>query len=128
MIGSFIGAASHIIKIVSIVMHKTIDGTKQFVRFLRERGIKYIYAKETLRYAYRKEYEWKEPSAFISNDVDGNLLKYFDKLFLRDPYTVISRSFLWDSTENGYEFWMVTEEEWEWNYRHKLLTDNVQDY
>ena len=108
-------------------MHKTIDGTKQFVRFLREMGIKYIYAKETLRYAYRKEYEWKEPSAFLSNDVDGNLLKYFDKLFLRDPYTVISRSFLWDSTENGYEFWMVTEEKWEWNYRHKLLTDNVQD-
>ena len=99
-------------------MHKTIDGAKQFVRFLRERGIKYIYAKETLRYAYRKEYEWKEPSAFISNDVDGNLLKYFDKLFLREPYTIITRSFLWDYTENGYEFWYRTEEEWEWNYRH----------
>lgn len=112
MIGSFIVAASHIIKIVSIVMHKTIDGAKQFVRFLRERGIKYIYAKETLRYAYRKEYEWKEPSAFISNDVDGNLLKYFDKLFLRDPYTVISRSFLWDSTENGYKFWHTVYDMW----------------
>ena len=123
MIGSFIGATSHIIKIVSIVMHKIIDGTKQFVRFLREMGIKYIYAEETLRNAYRK-YKCKKPSTFLSNDVDGNLLKYFDKLFLRDPYTVISRSFLWDSTENGYEFWMVTEEEWEW----KLLTDNVQDH
>ena len=109
-------------------MDNTTHGTKLFVRFLRERGIKYIYAKETLRYAYRKEYEWKEPSAFLSNDVDGNLLKYFDKLFLRDPYTVISRSFLWDSTENGYEFWMVTEEEWEGNYRQKLVTDNGQDH
>ena len=109
-------------------MGKTTDETKLFVRFLKEKGIKYSYAEETLRYAYRKEYEWKELSAFLINDVDGNLLKYFDKLFLRDPYTVISRSFLWDSTENGYEFWMVTEEEWEWNYRHKLLTDNVQDH
>ncbi len=104
-------------------MHKTIDGAKQFVMFLREMGIKYIYAEETLRNAYRK-YKYKEPSTFLSNDVDGNLLKYFDKLFLRDPYTVISRSFIWGSTENCYEFWMVTEEEWEW----KLLTDNVQDH
>ena len=109
-------------------MSKTTDRTKLFVRFLRERGIKYIYGEETLRYERRKKHEWKIYSTLLSDDVDGNLLKYFDKLFLRDPYTVISRSFLWDSTENGYEFWMVTEEEWEWNYRHKLLTDNVQDH
>lgn len=100
-------------------MHKTIDGTKQFVRFLREMGIKYIYAKETLRYAYRKEYEWKEPSAFLSNDVDGNLLKYFDKFFSRGIYNVISRSFVWDSTKNGYNFWSKIEAEWELYYMHK---------
>ena len=99
-------------------MGKTTDETKLFVRFLREKGIKYIYAKEALRNAYREKY-----SHLLSNGVDGNLLKYFDKLFLRDPYTVISRSFLWDSTENGYEFWYRTEEEWEWNYRHELLTE-----
>lgn len=100
-------------------MHKTIDGAKQFVRFLRERGIKYIYAKETLRYAYRKEYEWKEPSAFISNDVDGNLLNYFDKFFSRGIYNVISHSFVWDSTKNGYNFWSKIEAEWELYYMHK---------
>ena len=107
-------------------MGKTTDETKLFVRFLREKGIKYIYAEEALRNAYRK-YEEKKYSHLLSNGVDGNLLKYFDKLFLREPYTIITRSFLWDYTENGYEFWYRTEEEWEWNYRHKLLTDNVQD-
>ena len=107
-------------------MGKTTDETKLFVRFLREKGIKYAYAEETLRNAYRR-YERKRNSKFL-NDMNGDLLKYFDKLFLREPYTIITRSFLWDYTENGYEFWYRTEEEWEWNYRHKLVTDNVQDY
>ena len=100
-------------------MYKTTDETKLFVRFLRERGIKYIYAKETLRYAYRKEYEWKEPSAFISNDVDGNLLKYFDKFFSRGLYNVISISFSWVNTKNGRDFWAKIEAEWELYYIHK---------
>ena len=54
-------------------MDKITDGTKLFVRFLRERGIKYAYAKETLRYAYRKEYEWKEPSAFKKKKKNGSI-------------------------------------------------------
>ena len=37
------------------VMNKTTDRTKLFVRFLRERGIKYIYGEETLRYERRKK-------------------------------------------------------------------------
>ena len=105
-------------------MDKTTHGTKLFVRFLRERGIKYIYAKETLRYAYRKEYEWKEPSAFLKDDINGNLLKYFDSFFSLSSYAhgIFSHSFLWDATENGREFWYRTAYEWEWNYRHELLT------
>ena len=93
-------------------MGKTTDETKLFVRFLKEKGIKYSYAEETLRYAYRKEYEWKEPSAFLSNDVDGNLLKYFDKCFPRGLYNVISYSFIWDSTKNGYKFWHTVYDMW----------------
>lgn len=114
MIGSFIGAASHIIKIVSIVMHKTIDGTKLFVRFLREMGIKYIYAKETLRYAYRKEYEWKEPSAFLKDDINGNILKYLNEFFLLRLYGIFSHSFIFNMTKNGYNFWVSVEREWVW--------------
>lgn len=115
MIGSFIGAASHIIKIVSIVMHKTIDGAKQFVRFLRERGIKYIYAKETLRYAYRKEYEWKEPSAFLKDGINGNILKYLNEFFLLRLYGIFSNSFMFNMTKNGYNFWVSLEREWVWD-------------
>ena len=103
-------------------MGKTTDETKLFVRFLKEKGIKYSYAEETLRYERIKKNEWKMYSNLLNDEVGGNLLKYFDKLFLRDPYTVISRSFLWDSTENGREFWYRTAYEWEWNYRHELLT------
>ena len=104
-------------------MDKITDETKLFVRFLRERGIKYIYAKETLRYAYRKEYEWKEPSAFLKDDINGNILKYLNEFFLLRLYGIFSHSFLWDGTENGREFWYRTAYEWEWNYRHELLTE-----
>ena len=102
-------------------MHNTTDMTKLFVRFLREKGIKYIYAEETLRYAYRKEYEWKEFSRFL-NDMDGNILKYFDSFFSLRVYNVISRSFVWDSTKNGYNFWVKMEREWEWKrYRQAFI-------
>ena len=40
---------------INSVMSKTTDRTKLFVRFLKERGIKYIYAEETLRYERRKK-------------------------------------------------------------------------
>ena len=100
-------------------MSKTTDGTKLFVRFLRERGIKYIYAKETLRYAYRKEYEWKEPSAFLKDDINGNILKYLNSLFSRGFYNIIGASFSWVNTKNGYIFWAKMEWEWEWDYIHK---------
>ena len=100
-------------------MHKTTEGTKLFVRFLREKGIKYIYAEETLRNAYRKKYERKQFSNFINDDVYGNLLKYFDKFFSHGVYNVICHSFLWDGTENGHEFWLRMEEVWERDYIHK---------
>ena len=100
-------------------MSKTTDRTKLFVRFLRERGIKYIYAEETLRYERRKKYEWKMYSTLLSDDVNGDLLKYFDKFFSRGIYNVISRSFVWDSTKNGYNFWSKIEAEWELYYMHK---------
>ena len=43
---------------INSTMGKTTHGTKLFVRFLRERGIKYIYTEEILRNEYRK-YEEK---------------------------------------------------------------------
>ncbi len=100
-------------------MCKTTDETKLFVRFLKEKGIKYIYAEETLRYERRKKYEWKIYSTLLSNDVDGNLLKYFDKLFSLHIYNVIHYSFSWVNTKNGRDFWAKMEGEWEWDYIHK---------
>ena len=99
-------------------MHKTIDGAKQFVRFLREMGIKYTYVEETLLNAYRKKYERKEFSRFISDEVDGNLLKYLDSLFSRGFYNIIDASFIWDLTKNGYNFWAKMEGEWYEIIRH----------
>ena len=61
-------------------MDKTTDGARRLVRFLREKGIKYAYAEETLRNAYRR-YERKRNSKFL-NDMNGDLLKYFDGFFL----------------------------------------------
>ena len=95
-------------------MDKITDETKLFVRFLRERGIKYIYAKETLRYAYRKEYEWKEPSAFLKDGINGNILKYLNEFFLLRLYGIFSNSFMFNMTKNGYNFWVSTEREWVW--------------
>lgn len=36
-------------------MGKTTDETKLFVRFLKEKGIKYIFAEETLQNEYKKK-------------------------------------------------------------------------
>ena len=99
---------------INSTMGNTTDRTKQFVRFLRERGIKYIYAKETLRYAYRKEYEWKEPSAFLKDDINGNILKYLNEFFLLRLYGIFSNSFIFNMTKNGYNFWVSMEREWVW--------------
>ena len=99
-------------------MGKTTDETKLFVRFLKEKGIKYAYTEETLRFAYIKKYERKEFSRFISDEVDGNLLKYFDSLFSRGFYNIIDASFIWDLTKNGYNFWAKMEGEWYEIIRH----------
>ena len=100
---------------INSTMGKTTDRTKLFVRFLRERGIKYIYAKETLRYAYRKEYEWKESSAFLKYDINGNILKYLNEFFLLRLYGIFSNSFMFNMTKNGYNFWVSLEREWVWD-------------
>ena len=94
------------------VMYKVNKETRLFIRFLREKGIKYIYAKETLRYAYRKEYEWKEPSAFLKDDINGNILKYLNSLFSRGFYNIIGRSFIWNYTKKGYDFWRKMNDMW----------------
>ena len=99
-------------------MGKTTDETKLFVRFLREKGIKYAYAEETLRYERRKKYAWKMYSTLLSDDVNGDLLKYFDILFSRHIYNVIHYSFSWVNTKKGRDFWAQMEGEWEWYYIH----------
>ena len=99
-------------------MYKTTDKTKLFVRFLREMGIKYTYAEETLQFAYIKKYERKEFSRFLSDEVDGNLLKYLNSLFSRGFYNIIDASFSWVNTKNGYNFWAKMEGEWYEIIRH----------
>ena len=63
-------------------MHKVYKETRLLIRFLREKGIKYIYIEETLLDTNKNN--------IINNDMDGNLLKYFDKCFPRGLYNVIS--------------------------------------
>ena len=99
--------------------YKTTDGTRLFVRFLREKGIKYIYAEETLQNAYRKKYECKEFSKLLDYGTNGNLLNYFDKFFSRGLYNVISISFSWINSKKGSDFWPKIEAEWELYYIHK---------
>ena len=99
-------------------MGKTTDETKLFVRFLKEKGIKYAYTEETLRFAYIKKYERKEFSRFLSDEVGGDLLKYLDSLFSRGFYNIIDASFIWDLTKNGYNFWAKMEGEWYEIIRH----------
>ena len=99
-------------------MYKTTDETKLFVRFLREKGIKYAYAEETLRYERRKKHEWKMYSNLLNDEVGGNLLKYLDSLFSRGFYNIIDASFIWDLTKNGYNFWAKMEGEWYEIIRH----------
>ena len=100
----------------------TTDRTKQFVRFLREKEIKYIYAKETLRNAYRKKYECKEFGKLLDCGTNGNLLNYFDKFFSRGIYNVMGISFTWASTKNGCDFWAKIEREWMQNrYRQAFI-------
>ena len=91
-------------------MDKTTDGARRLVRFLREKGIKYAYAEETLRNAYRR-YERKRNSKFL-NDMNGDLLKYFNGFFLIGVYKVIYYSFTWASTKNGCDFLAKMEMEW----------------
>ena len=93
-------------------MDNTTDGAKQLVRFLREKGIKYIFAEETLRNAYRKKYECKEFGKLLDCGTNGNLLNYFDKFFSRGIYNVMGISFTWASTKNGCDFWAKIEREW----------------
>ena len=99
-------------------MDNTTDEAKQLVRFLREKGIKYIFAEETLRNAYRKKYECKEFGKLLDCGTNGNLLNYFDKFFSRGFYNIIDASFIWDLTKNGYNFWAKMEGEWYEIIRH----------
>ena len=108
---------------INSVMSKTTHGTKLFVRFLREKGIKYIYAEEALRNAYRK-YEEKKYSRFLSDEVGGDLLKYLDSLFSRKLYSVIHYSFSFVNSKNGYDFWVKMEMEWVKNkYKQMYIND-----
>ena len=93
-------------------MGKTTDETKLFVRFLKEKGIKYSYAEETLRYERIKKHEWKMYSNLLNDEVGGNLLKYLDSLFSRHIYNVIHYSFSFVNTKKDRDFWDEMEVEW----------------
>ena len=97
---------------INSTMGKTTDETKLFVRFLKEKGIKYSYAEETLRFSYIKKYERKEFSRFLSDEVGGDLLKFLDSIFSRKLYSVIHHSFSFVNTKKDRDFWDEMEVEW----------------
>ena len=97
---------------INSTMGKTTDETKLFVRFLKEKGIKYTYVEETLQFAYIKKYERKEFSRFLSDEVGGDLLKFLDSIFSRKLYSVIHYSFSWVNTKKDRDFWDEMEVEW----------------
>ena len=86
------------------VMYKVNNRTKLFIRFLREKKIKYIFVEEALRDAVTIK--------IINNNADGDVLKHFDKLFTQGVYDVIGYSFRWGSTKNGYDFWCKMFDMW----------------
>ena len=97
-------------------MYKVNKETRLFIRFLRENGIKYIYIEETLLDTHKNN--------IINNEMDGNLLKYFNKLISRGFYDVIGRSFIWNYTKKGYDFWAKMEREWVKNkYKQIYIND-----
>ena len=97
---------------INSTMGKTTDETKLFVRFIKEKGIKYAYTEETLRFAYIKKYERKELSRFLSDEVGGDLLKFLDSIFSRKLYSVIHYSFSFVNTKKDRDFWDEMEVEW----------------
>ena len=97
---------------INSTMGKTTDETKLFVRFLKEKGIKYSYAEETLRFSYIKKYERKGFSRFLSDEVGGDLLKFLDSIFSRKLYSVIHYSFSFVNTKKDRDFWDEMEVEW----------------
>ena len=86
------------------VMYKVNNRTKLFIRFLREKKIKYIFVEEALRDAVTIK--------IINNNADGDVLKHFDKLFTQDVYDVIGLSFIWNYTKKGYDFWRKMNDMW----------------
>ena len=84
-------------------MYKANKETRLLIRFLREKGIKYIYIEETLRDSLIND--------AINNNTDGDLLKYFDKFFSYGD-NLIGYSFTWSSTKNGHEFWRKMNDMW----------------
>ena len=94
------------------VMGLMVPGERRGLGLLRNReGL-------CIPFARIKKYERKEFSRFISDEVDGNLLKYLDSLFSRGFYNIIDASFIWDLTKNGYNFWAKMEGEWYEIIRH----------
>ena len=97
---------------INSTMGKTTDETKLFVRFLKEKGIKYSYAEETLRFAYIKKYERKEFSRLLNDEVGGDLLKFLDSIFSRKLYSVIHYSFSFVNTKKDRDSWHEKEGGW----------------
>ena len=89
---------------INTVTYTVNKETRLFIRFLRENGIKYIYIEETLLDTHKNN--------IINNEMDGNLLKYFNKLISRGFYDVIGRSFILNYTKKGYDFWRKMYDMW----------------
>ena len=63
-------------------------------------------------------------STLLSDNVNGDLLKYFDKFFSLGFYNVIEISFSWVNSKNGYDFWAKMEREWVKNkYKQIYIND-----
>ena len=107
----FVDTADGCVQIVveGVVVHQFADGAFARVEFFGEH----------LQVVHRVVDACKEFGKLLYCGTNGNLLNYFDKFFSRGLYNVISGSFVWNSTKNGYDFWIKIEAEWELYRTHK---------
>ena len=86
---------------------------RKFFRFLKNRNcfaqfIKHFNSEEGI--SERMFWANRSHKAAFKEEISSGFVSYFDNL--RKPSDLLQYAFLWDKTEEGYEFWMAIGDEW----------------